>query len=49
MAQTTDQGIFNFSGIKQVSHTFWGVVPYVTDEIRGQYLGEVEKIVKDNL
>lgn len=49
MKQTTDQGILNFSGIEEVSHTFFGAVPYVTDETRKDYLKEVEKIVKENL
>lgn len=49
MKQTTDQGIFNFTAIEEVSHTFFGAIPYVTDEIRKDYLKEVEKIVKENL
>lgn len=49
MKQTTDQGIFNFSGIEEVNHTFFGAVPYVPDEIRRDYLKEVEKVVKENL
>ncbi|OOM79660.1 general stress protein 14 [Clostridium puniceum] len=49
MKQTVDQGIFNFSGIEEVNHTFFGAVPYVTDEIREDYLKEVSKIVKEIL
>ena len=49
MKQTTDQGIFNFSGIEEVKHTFFGAVPYVTDETRGAYLKEVIKIVEETL
>jgi NAD(P)H dehydrogenase (quinone) len=49
MKQTTDQGIFNFSGIEEVKHTFFSSVPYVTDEIRKDYLEEVEIIVKEVL
>lgn len=49
MKQTTDQGIFNFSGIEEVKHTFFGAVPYVTAETRGEYLNEVSKIVKETL
>jgi NAD(P)H dehydrogenase (quinone) len=49
MKQTTDQGIFNFSGIEEVKHTFFGAVPYVTEETRGDYLKEVSKIVKEIL
>ena len=47
MKQTVDQGIFNFSGLEEVNHTFFGAVPHVTDEIREGYLKEVSKIIKD--
>lgn len=49
MKQTIDQGIFNFSGIEEVNHTFFGAVPHVTDEIRKIYLDEVSRIVKEVL
>jgi len=49
MKQTTDQGIFNFCGIEEVKHTFFGAVPSVTDETRVDYLKEVCKIVKEAL
>ena len=49
MKQTTDAGIFNFTGIEVISHTFFGSVPSVPDETRKEYLKEVEKIVKDNI
>jgi NAD(P)H dehydrogenase (quinone) len=49
MKQTTDQGIFNFSGIEEVKHTFFGAVPHVTDETRKGYLNEVSRIVKEIL
>ena len=49
MKQTTEQGIFNFSCITEVKHTFFGAVPYVTDETRGDYLKEVSRIVKETL
>ena len=49
MKQTTDQGIFNFSGFTEVKHCFFGAVPFVTDENRKDYLKEVEKITKENL
>ncbi|WZL74021.1 NAD(P)H-dependent oxidoreductase [Clostridiaceae bacterium 35-E11] len=49
MEQTTDQGIFNFSGIEEVKHTFFGAVPYVDAETRAEYLKEVSKIVKETL
>ena len=47
MKQTVDQGIFNFSGLEEVNHTFFGAVPHVTDEIRKGYLQEVSKIIRD--
>lgn len=49
MKQTTDQGIFNFSGIEEVKHTFFGAVPYVPDEVRGDYLKDVEKVIQETL
>lgn len=49
MKQTTDIGIFNFSGIEVISHTFFGAVPNVSDETRKEYLKEVEKIIKESI
>ncbi|MDF2869732.1 MAG: putative NADPH-quinone reductase [Anaerocolumna sp.] len=49
MKQTTDQGIFNFSGMEEVSHTFFGAVPYVSEEVRGDYLQKVSAVVKNTL
>lgn len=49
MKQTTDEGIFSFTGIKEVSHSFFGAIPYVTDENRKDYLKEVERITKEKL
>ncbi|GFP74298.1 NAD(P)H-dependent oxidoreductase [Clostridium fungisolvens] len=49
MEQTIGQGIFNFSGIKEVDQTFFGAVPYVTDEIRKDYLGDVSRIITQNI
>ncbi|GKX68198.1 NAD(P)H-dependent oxidoreductase [Inconstantimicrobium mannanitabidum] len=49
MKQTTDQSIFNFSGIEDVKHAFFGAVPYVSDETRGDYLNEIAKIVAETL
>jgi len=49
MKQTVDQGIFNFSGLEEVNHTFFCAVPHVTDEIREGYLKEVSKIINDIL
>lgn len=49
MKQTTGSGIFNFTGIEVIKHTFFGAVPSVTDEIRKGYLKEVEKIIMENI
>lgn len=49
MKQTTDQSIFNFSGIEEVKHAFFGAVPYVSDEARGDYLKEIANIVSETL
>ena len=49
MEQITGQGIFNFCGVEEVKHTFYGSFPYVTDETRKGYLKEVADIVKDVL
>jgi NAD(P)H dehydrogenase (quinone) len=46
MKQTTDQGIFNFSGMEEVSHTFFGAVPYVSEEVRSDYLQKAAAVVK---
>lgn len=47
--QTINEGIFNFTGFEEIKHTFFGAVPYVTEETRKEYLEEVKKIVKDTL
>jgi len=49
MKQTTDEAVFNFTGIEEVKHVFFGSVPVVTDEHRKGYLEEVAKIVKEML
>lgn len=49
MKQTSDVGIFNFSGIDVINHTFFGAVPFVDDETRKSYLNDVERILKENL
>ncbi|MHC1681487.1 MAG: NAD(P)H-dependent oxidoreductase [Clostridiaceae bacterium] len=47
--QTINEGIFNFTGFEEVKHTFFGAVPYTTEETRKAYLEEVVKIVKETL
>lgn len=49
MKQTSDEGIFNFTGIQEVKHTFFGAVPHVTDEVRAGYLKEAAEVIKNNL
>lgn len=48
MQQTSDEAIFNFCGIDVINHTFFGAIPYSTEEDRKQYLSEVAEVVKAN-
>ncbi|PFW89867.1 NAD(P)H dehydrogenase [Bacillus pseudomycoides] len=45
MKKTTDAGIFKFTGIETLEHTFYTSVPSVDDGARKQYLEEVEEVV----
>lgn len=45
MKQTTDAGIFEFTGIETLEHTFYTSVPSVDDSVRKQYLEEVKEVV----
>ncbi|PEK36914.1 NAD(P)H dehydrogenase [Bacillus pseudomycoides] len=45
MKKTTDAGIFEFTGIETLDHTFYTSVPSVDDGARKQYLEEVEEVV----
>lgn len=45
MNKTSDTGIFEFSGMKVISHTYFGGVPNVTDEDRKAMLETVKKQV----
>lgn len=49
MKQTSDEGIFNFSGLEVIEHVFFGGVPTVEDETRKNYLEEVKKVIKEKL
>jgi NAD(P)H dehydrogenase (quinone) len=49
MKTIADQGILAFTGIEVLRHTFFGAVPFVSDEERKKYLGVVERVVKDCL
>lgn len=45
MKKTTDVGIFEFTGIETIEHTFYTSVPSVDDSVRKQYLEEVKDVV----
>ncbi len=45
MKKTTDAGIFDFTGIETLEHTFYTSVPAVDDDVRKQYLEEVKEVV----
>lgn len=45
--QTSDEAIFSYTGFKEINHTFFGSVPYVTDEVRRGFLDEVERVIKE--
>ncbi|MDM5190603.1 NAD(P)H-dependent oxidoreductase [Bacillus sp. DX4.1] len=45
MKKTTDAGIFDFTGIETLEHTFYTSVPSVDDAARKQYLEEVKELV----
>ncbi|WP_369902005.1 NAD(P)H-dependent oxidoreductase [Bacillus manliponensis] len=45
MKNTTDAGIFDFTGIEVLEHTFYTSVPAVSDEVRKEYLEEVKEVV----
>ncbi|MCR3758859.1 NAD(P)H-dependent oxidoreductase [Clostridium felsineum] len=49
MKQVADAGIFKFCGIEDVRHTFFGAVPYVSDEMRENYLMAASSVVKECL
>ena len=45
MKKTTDVGIFEFTGIETIAHTFYTSVPSVDNSVRKQYLEEVKDVV----
>jgi Putative NADPH-quinone reductase (modulator of drug activity B) len=49
MKQTTGAGIFGFTGIEEIKHTFFGAVPYLSEDSLKEYLKEVEKIVREDV
>ncbi|MGB5824593.1 MAG: NAD(P)H-dependent oxidoreductase [Proteocatella sp.] len=47
MKQTKDEIIFEFCGVTDVKHVFFGEVPYVSDETRKKYLSEVACLIDE--
>ena len=47
MKKTADVGIFEFTGIETLEHTFYTSVPSVDDNVRKQYLEEVKNVNRD--
>ena len=45
MKKTADVGIFEFTGIETIEHTFYTSVPSVDNSVRKQYLEEVKDVV----
>ncbi|SDZ31153.1 NAD(P)H dehydrogenase (quinone) [Bacillus sp. 166amftsu] len=45
MKKTTDAGIFEFTGIETLEHTFYTRVPSVDEDVREEYLEEVKAVV----
>lgn len=49
MKQTTDEGIFGFSGVEVIDHVFFGGVPTADEATLKGFLNEVEATVKTSL
>lgn len=47
LKETTDSGIFNFCGITEVNHLFFGAVPSVDDKARHEMLAKVRESTKE--
>lgn len=47
LKETTDSGIFNFCGITEVNHLFFGAVPSVDDKARHEMLAKVRESAKE--
>ncbi|HSV43327.1 MAG TPA: NAD(P)H-dependent oxidoreductase [Candidatus Bathyarchaeia archaeon] len=43
LKKTSDQGIYAFCGLEVIDHLFFGSVPSVSDEVRRQYLVDLER------
>jgi NAD(P)H dehydrogenase (quinone) len=49
MAQTTGEGIFQFTGMELLGHKYLCAIPYLTDEDRKKMLEEVKELVQKKL
>jgi NAD(P)H dehydrogenase (quinone) len=49
MAQTTGEGIFQFTGMELIEHKYLCAIPYLTDENRKKMLEEVRGLVQKKL
>jgi len=49
MAQTTGEGIFQFTGMELIEHKYLCAIPYMTDEGRKKMLEELRELVQNNL
>lgn len=49
MAQTTGEGIFQFTGMELIEHKYLCAIPHVTDEERKKMLEEVKGLVQKKL
>ena len=49
MAQTTGEGIFQFTGMELIEHKYFCAIPYVTDEDRKIMLQELRGLVQKQL
>ena len=49
MAQTTGEGIFQFTGMELIEHKYFCAIPYVTDEDRNKMLEEIRGLVQKKL
>lgn len=47
LQETTDSGIFNFCGITEVNHLFFGAVPSVDDKAPHEMLAKVRESAKE--
>ena len=49
MAQTTGEGIFQFTGMELIGHKYLCAIPYITDEERKKMLEELRELIQRKL